>query len=164
MILTVTLNAALDTTYHVENHTPGHTHRVHTVHTRPGGKGVNVHDVLRQLGEPVRATGLASPDIDLPDFVPINNPTRRTTTILTPDGTATLFNEPGPHVSAGSGPRSSTTTTPSPTTRPSSSCQAASHPASPPTPTPTSSPAPQRPSSSTPTATHSATASPPTPR
>jgi tagatose 6-phosphate kinase len=101
VILTVTLNAALDITYQVDTHQPGHTHRVRTVHTRPGGKGVNVADVLTQLGEPVHATGLAGPDVDLPDFVPITEPTRRTTTILTPDGTATLFNEPGPHVTAG---------------------------------------------------------------
>jgi tagatose 6-phosphate kinase len=101
MILTVTLNAALDITYQVDTLHPGHTHRVHDVHTRPGGKGINVADVLTQLGEPVRATGLAGPEINLPDFVPINNPTRRTTTILTPDGTATLFNEPGPRISTG---------------------------------------------------------------
>ncbi|TCO60955.1 1-phosphofructokinase family hexose kinase [Actinocrispum wychmicini] len=102
MILTVTLNAALDVTYRVEALNAGTTHRVRDVHTRPGGKGVNVADVLTQLGEPVHATGLAGPELNLPDFVPIAGPSRRTTTVLsTQDDSATLFNEPGPVISAG---------------------------------------------------------------
>ena len=104
MILTVTPNAALDVTYRVPTLRPGGTHRVHDVHTRPGGKGVNVTDVLTQLGEPVRATGFAGGDLrdELPGFVPIAGHSRRTVTVLsTDDGSATLFNEPGPHISPG---------------------------------------------------------------
>lgn len=59
MILTVTLNAALDVTYHVDALRPGQTHRPHAVDVRAGGKGINVARVLTILGEPVSATGLA---------------------------------------------------------------------------------------------------------
>ena len=108
MILTVTLNAALDVTYHVEALRPGGTHRVSTVDERAGGKGVNVARVLHTLGEPVVATGLvgggtgASIRALLGDlrhsFVDIAAPSRRTTVIA--DGTgATGFWEPGPVVS-----------------------------------------------------------------
>jgi tagatose 6-phosphate kinase len=104
MILTVTPNAALDITYDVDALHPGGTHRVRAVRTRAGGKGVNVARVLTQLGEPAEATGLAGPELhtELPGFVPIHAESRRTVTILsTQDATATLFNEPGPQVSAG---------------------------------------------------------------
>jgi tagatose 6-phosphate kinase len=104
MILTVTPNAALDVTYHVDTLTPGAAHRVHDVHTRPGGKGLNVADVLTQLGEPVHTTGFAGENLRtaLPGFVPIAGQSRRTVTILSAqDGSATLFNEPGPEISPG---------------------------------------------------------------
>ncbi|ONI80031.1 hypothetical protein ALI144C_23845 [Actinosynnema sp. ALI-1.44] len=102
-MLTVTLNAALDVTYRVEALRPGHAHRVHDVHTRPGGKGVNVADVLTQLGEPVTATGFAGPGLaaELPGFVPVTGQSRRTVTIVAPDTGATLLNEPGPVISPG---------------------------------------------------------------
>src|SRR5690349_24424393 len=58
MILTVTLNPALDLTYRVDALVPHGTHRVSTVAERPGGKGLNVARVLQALGEPVLATGL----------------------------------------------------------------------------------------------------------
>ncbi|HET9420379.1 MAG TPA: hexose kinase [Nocardioides sp.] len=59
MILTVTCNPALDITYTVDRLRPGAVHRVSEAFVRPGGKGVNVSRVLHQLGEPVRALGLA---------------------------------------------------------------------------------------------------------
>lgn len=109
MILTVTLNAALDVTYHVPALRPGRTHRVSAVDERAGGKGVNVARVLHTLGEPVIATGLvgggtgASIRALLGDlrhsFVDIARPSRRTTVVA--DGTdGTGFWEPGPRVSA----------------------------------------------------------------
>ncbi|MBP2327509.1 tagatose 6-phosphate kinase [Kibdelosporangium banguiense] len=102
VILTVTLNAALDVTYRVDALRPGGTHRVEDVHTRPGGKGVNVADVLTQLGEQVVATGFAGPQLRalLPGFVPIAAESRRTVAVLA-GAEATLFNEPGPVISAG---------------------------------------------------------------
>ncbi|MFB9908709.1 1-phosphofructokinase family hexose kinase [Allokutzneria oryzae] len=113
MILTVTLNAALDVTYTVERVVTGESHRVRGVTQRAGGKGINVARVLRTLGSPVLATGLAGGDTGrslldeltssgIPhEFVPIDGESRRTVAVVSAnDGEATLFNEPGPEVSA----------------------------------------------------------------
>ncbi len=50
VILTVTLNTALDITYRVRSLRPHASHRVSEVVERPGGKGVNVARVLAALG------------------------------------------------------------------------------------------------------------------
>jgi tagatose 6-phosphate kinase len=113
MIVTVTLNAALDVTYEVEALVPHATHRVLEVRARAGGKGVNVARVLRQLGQETVATGLAGGHTGrliradlaasgLRDaLVPIGGESRRTLTIVSRrDGGATLLNEPGPKVDA----------------------------------------------------------------
>jgi tagatose 6-phosphate kinase len=111
MILTVTPNPALDVTYKVDHLRPGHTHRVTSVASRPGGKGINVARVLAQLGEPVIATGFIGGaagdrlrrDLDQLDiehaFVQIAGETRRTVAVVDSAG-ATLLNEPGPPVDA----------------------------------------------------------------
>ena len=111
MILTVTLNPALDLTYTVDALVPHTTHRVRSVAERAGGKGLNVARVLDAAGEPVLATGLLggptgaavqtlAAAAGLPTaFVPIAAETRRTVSIV--DGTdATGLWEPGPLVSA----------------------------------------------------------------
>lgn len=110
MILTVTLNAALDVTYRVDALTPQTTHRVSTVTERPGGKGVNVARVLHALGEQVLATGLAGGATGdrirrllaasgVPEaFTPIAGESRRTVVVAPDDGNATGFWEPGPLV------------------------------------------------------------------
>ena len=109
MIVTVTLNPALDLTYTVDALVPHDTHRVATVAERAGGKGLNVARVLHALGEPVLATGLLGgptgarvADLlaveDVPaSFVPIAGETRRTVAVVDP-GDATGFWEPGPVV------------------------------------------------------------------
>ncbi|HTJ39631.1 MAG TPA: PfkB family carbohydrate kinase [Dactylosporangium sp.] len=111
MILTVTLNPALDLTYAVDELRPHATHRVRAVHERPGGKGLNVASVLHSQGEPVLATGLLGGSVGaavqslvdaagLPSaFVPIAGETRRTVTIAH-GGDATGLWEPGPFVTA----------------------------------------------------------------
>ncbi|GAA0560761.1 1-phosphofructokinase family hexose kinase [Paractinoplanes ferrugineus] len=109
MIVTVTLNPALDLTYAVDALVPHGTHRVATVAERPGGKGLNVARVLHTLGEPVLATGLLGGatgtrvaallyDEGVPaGFVRIGGETRRTVAVV--DGRdATGFWEPGPTV------------------------------------------------------------------
>ncbi|MGH3425452.1 MAG: PfkB family carbohydrate kinase, partial [Nocardioidaceae bacterium] len=58
MILTVTLNAALDVTYRLPTVTWGGTNRVREVTSRAGGKGINVTRLLHTLGEETVATGL----------------------------------------------------------------------------------------------------------
>lgn len=113
MIVTVTLNAALDVTYDVDAVALHESHRVRTVHSRAGGKGINVARVLAALGEPVLATGLVGGIVGrqirqelaaarLPDaLVEIAGESRRTTTVVSAeDGDATVFNEPGPDVTA----------------------------------------------------------------
>jgi 1-phosphofructokinase/tagatose 6-phosphate kinase len=59
MIITVTLNAALDKTLEVPNFRVGRRHRSVEQTTMPGGKGVNIARALKRLGQPVIATGLA---------------------------------------------------------------------------------------------------------
>lgn len=58
-VLTVTLNAALDVTYASAVFRWGEQNRVEEVHSRAGGKGVNVARVLAQLGVDCTVTGLA---------------------------------------------------------------------------------------------------------
>ncbi|MEV0280907.1 1-phosphofructokinase family hexose kinase [Streptomyces sp. NPDC050610] len=59
MILTVTLNAALDITYRVPRLRRHASHRVTDVTERPGGKGLNVARVLAALGHDTVVTGFA---------------------------------------------------------------------------------------------------------
>ena len=59
MIITVTLNAALDRTLTVPTFQLGHRHRASAALVLAGGKGINVARALKLLGVPVVATGLA---------------------------------------------------------------------------------------------------------
>ena len=59
MILTVTLNAAIDRTLAVPNFHVGRRHRAVEQTAVAGGKGVNVARALKALGRPVLATGTA---------------------------------------------------------------------------------------------------------
>jgi len=59
VIITVTLNAAIDKTLEVPNFRLGRRHRSVEQTTMAGGKGVNVARALKRLGQPVIATGLA---------------------------------------------------------------------------------------------------------
>ncbi|HEY8339685.1 MAG TPA: 1-phosphofructokinase family hexose kinase [Egibacteraceae bacterium] len=113
MILTVTLNAALDITYHVASVKWNDTNRVRRVRQRAGGKGVNVARILTRLGRPAAVTGLLGGDTGatirrdlaaagLDDrFLTIDGESRRSVAIVSDvDGDATIFNEPGPRVRA----------------------------------------------------------------
>lgn len=109
MILTITLNPALDVTYDVDGLVPHASHRVRTVRERAGGKGINVSRVLHQLGHATTACGLLGratgglvrdqlTAAGIPTaFTPIAGTTRRTVAIADPED-ATIFNEPGPVV------------------------------------------------------------------
>lgn len=111
MILSVTLNAALDITYWVDRLDHDRSHRVTAVRERAGGKGLNVGRVLASLGHEVVTTGLVggnTGDMILMDleassietaFERIDGESRRTITVVaTSDGKTMSFNEPGPHV------------------------------------------------------------------
>ncbi|WP_337031575.1 1-phosphofructokinase [Paenibacillus illinoisensis] len=58
MITTVTLHAAIDRTIYVDQFEAGHVHRVARQIDEPGGKGINVAKVIRQLGGQVTTTGI----------------------------------------------------------------------------------------------------------
>lgn len=111
MILTVTLNAALDITYRVDALVVHGTNRTGEVYQRAGGKGINVARVLHALGHDVVVTGLAGggtgDDIrrDLAtaglrdELIGIAGESRRTVTIVDRSD-ATVLNEPGPVIAA----------------------------------------------------------------
>ncbi|MGP0053538.1 MAG: 1-phosphofructokinase family hexose kinase [Solirubrobacteraceae bacterium] len=113
MIITVTLNAAMDKTLEVPSFTPGRRHRTVDQTTMPGGKGVNIARAIKRLGQPVIATGLAggatgtrivealNDESILNDFVRIQDESRTNTAVLDPTtGLHTEINERGPAVSA----------------------------------------------------------------
>ncbi|MEV5973764.1 1-phosphofructokinase family hexose kinase [Streptomyces sp. NPDC051921] len=115
MILTVTLNTALDLTYRVPALVPHASHRVTQVIERPGGKGLNVSRVLGALGHETVVTGfvggatgetlralLARTTAGQPvhdALVPTAGATRRTVAVVdAASGDTTQLNEPGPAI------------------------------------------------------------------
>ncbi|MFE9820688.1 1-phosphofructokinase family hexose kinase [Streptomyces sp. NPDC005791] len=116
MILTVTLNTALDLTYAVPALVPHTSHRVGEVTERPGGKGINVARVLAALGHGTVVTGFAGgatgavlrdllgalPHGPADALVTVAGNTRRTVAVVDrATGDTTQLNEPGPHIGAG---------------------------------------------------------------
>jgi 1-phosphofructokinase family hexose kinase len=111
MIVTVTLNAAIDRTLLVPNFQLGHRHRASVGSTSAGGKGINVARAARLLGVPVVCTGLAggrngtllveelTNEGILNDFVRIRGESRTSTAVLDPTSNVyTEINEWGPEV------------------------------------------------------------------
>jgi len=112
MIITVTLNAAIDKTLSVPNFKPGRRHRTVETRTVAGGKGVNVARGIKSLGQPVIATGFAggstgtqiveqlTDESIICDFVRIREESRTNLSVLDPTtGLQTEVNERGPHIS-----------------------------------------------------------------
>jgi 1-phosphofructokinase/tagatose 6-phosphate kinase len=111
VIVTVTLNAAIDRTLTVPNFQRGQRHRASAGVAIAGGKGINVARTLKALGVPVVATGLAggvtgarivdelTSEAILNDFVRIEGESRTSTAVVDPTGeTYTEINEWGPVV------------------------------------------------------------------
>jgi 1-phosphofructokinase family hexose kinase len=111
VIVTVTLNAAIDRTLTVPNFQLGHRHRASQGLTLAGGKGINVARALKRLDVPVVATGLAggrtgtriveelTSEAILNDFVRIADESRTSSAVVDPTaGTYTEINEWGPYV------------------------------------------------------------------
>jgi 1-phosphofructokinase family hexose kinase len=111
VIVTVTLNAALDRTLTVPNFQLGYRHRASQGLTLAGGKGINVARALKRLDVPVVATGLAggrtgtriveelTSEAILNDFVRIGDESRTSTAVVDPTAaTYTEINEWGPQV------------------------------------------------------------------
>jgi 1-phosphofructokinase family hexose kinase len=114
VILTVTLNAAIDRTVAVPSFRRGYRHRAVERRTVAGGKGVNVARALKLLGRPVIATGLAggptgtrileqlTEESILNDFTRIGDESRTNLAVIDPtSGEQTEINERGPNVAAG---------------------------------------------------------------
>jgi 1-phosphofructokinase/tagatose 6-phosphate kinase len=112
MIITVTLNAAIDRTLAVPNFRLGRRHRSVEQRSMAGGKGVNVARSLKKLGQPVIATGVAggptgtriieqlTEEAILNDFVRIREESRTSIAVVDPtSGEQTEINERGPTVS-----------------------------------------------------------------
>ena len=112
MIITVTLNAALDRSLTVPILQLGQRHRASDVLTLAGGKGINVARALKRLDHPVVATGLAggrtgtriveqlTEESILNDFVRIRQESRTSTLVVDQtSGTQNEINEWGPKVS-----------------------------------------------------------------
>jgi len=113
VILTVTLNAAIDRTVAVPNFRLGRRHRAVESRTVAGGKGINVARALALLGRPVIATGFVGgpsgtrvleqlhEESVLTDFIEIAAETRINLAVIDPtSGEQTEINERGPGVSA----------------------------------------------------------------
>ena len=111
MIVTVTLNAAVDRTLTVPNFQFGHRHRASNRLTSAGGKGINVARALKRLETPVVATGLAGGRAGdriveelglegiLSDFVRISDESRTSIAVVDPTaGSLTEVYEWGPAV------------------------------------------------------------------
>jgi 1-phosphofructokinase family hexose kinase len=113
VIITVTLNAAIDKSLSVPNFRLGRRHRTVEQLTMAGGKGVNVARTLKTLDMPVIATGFAggptgtrivealTEESILNDFVRIREESRTNTAVVDPTtGEQTEINERGPAVTA----------------------------------------------------------------
>lgn len=112
MILTVTLNPAVDKNCHINELVLGQVNRLQNVLSIAGGKGVNVTKILRQFEYPVTAIGflggytgqliqerLTEMGAEC-HFTYIDGVTRVSTNILADNGYVTEVLEPGPVISS----------------------------------------------------------------
>ncbi len=110
MILTITLNPAVDKTCHINELMLGQVNRLQSVQSIAGGKGVNVTKILRQFDYPVIAMGflggfsgqmirekLTEMGAEC-HFTPIHGETRVSTNVLAENGYVTELLEPGPEI------------------------------------------------------------------
>ncbi|KAA0965590.1 hexose kinase [Sporosarcina sp. ANT_H38] len=111
MILTITLNPAVDISYKLDYLSLDTVNRIEDVSKTAGGKGLNVARVLQQLGEDVAASGFLGGSlgdfirtqlavIGIQDFfVPIDGETRNCIAVIH-EGKQTEILESGPVISA----------------------------------------------------------------
>lgn len=111
MIVTVTMNPAVDRTVSIESLHRGGLNRIQKAESDAGGKGINVSKTLKVLGADSTATGFlagtAGKKIEeqlkiqgiQTDFLWIEGETRTNTKVQEIGGCVTEFNEPGPEVS-----------------------------------------------------------------
>ena len=111
MIVTVTMNPAVDRTVLLDHLEKGGLNRILSKKTDAGGKGINVSKTIKTLGLKSVATGLIGgkggkmiekmmhdQEIET-DFVTIEGNTRINIKVTESDGNVTELNEMGPHIS-----------------------------------------------------------------
>ena len=113
MIVTVTMNPAIDKTVDIEKLEAGGLNRISHVEMDAGGKGINVSKTIKSLGGNSLATGFlggkAGETIEgvlkkwqIPtDFVYVDGETRTNLKVVEKRGEVTELNEPGPEVTEG---------------------------------------------------------------
>lgn len=111
MIVTVTMNPAIDKTVDIGRFERGDLNRIKRVEMDAGGKGINVSKTIRELGGESIATGFVGgtsgtiikqvlADLGLrTDFVDVKGETRTNLKVVEENGEVTELNEPGPEVS-----------------------------------------------------------------
>lgn len=112
MIVTVTMNPAIDKTVEIEELKPGNLNRIERVEYDAGGKGINVSKTIHELGGESIAAGflggnsgktieavLNSKNIKN-DFIWVEGETRTNTKIYEKNGRVTELNEKGPSISS----------------------------------------------------------------
>ncbi len=109
-ILTITLNPALDLTVRLPQLEPGEVNRSQALQTHAAGKGVNVAQVLADLGHNVTVSGFLGEDNQqafnalfarrgfADAFIRVPGETRSNIKLAEDDGRVTDINGPGPHV------------------------------------------------------------------
>lgn len=111
MIVTVTMNAAIDKTVELDSFEHGGLNRLKNIVLDAGGKGINVSKTIRELGGETVATGFVGgssgetikkvlKELGIQsDFVEVEGETRTNTKVVEPNGIVTELNEPGPVIS-----------------------------------------------------------------
>ena len=111
MIVTVTMNPAIDKTIEIEALLPGGLNRIQKVEYDAGGKGINVSKTIHELGGSSIAVdflgGNAGKTIESVlnewginnDFIWVRGETRTNTKVYEKSGALTELNEPGPQIS-----------------------------------------------------------------
>lgn len=111
MIITVTMNPAIDKTVEIDQLLPGGLNRIRKVEYDAGGKGINVSKTIRELGGTSIATGFLGGNAGKTiqsvldkkeignDFIQVDGETRTNTKVFEKNGAVTELNEPGPVIS-----------------------------------------------------------------
>ena len=110
MIVTVTMNPAIDKTVDIDALERGGLNRIQKVEYDAGGKGINVSKTIRELGGTSIAAGFlggnAGRTIEAVlnekgiqnDFIWVDGETRTNTKVFEKSGEVTELNEPGPQI------------------------------------------------------------------
>lgn len=111
MVVTVTMNPAIDKTVEIEALIPGGLNRISKVEYDGGGKGINVSKTIQEMGGESIATGFLGGNAGKTienvlndknirhDFIWVEGETRTNTKVFEQNGEVTELNEPGPEIS-----------------------------------------------------------------